>query len=260
MKFVSLNLSYSLLIGTLSLLLASIWQKENPKNQFLKLVIIVTPISVSYYLLIVKELSGLWIVLPLFALAVIAGLMIKDTRMQLLMSLGLLIIVCLISFFHIPKIISDSLTEITNQPSPTYEITNLLEGDNFTQNTDLGKVKVLDFFGTWCAPCIAEMKELKDIKSSLTSYENQLSFAIVCTDVGGDTPEKALNFHAKKELPFLLGYDENSEAHKSFGFTGVPGLVILDKKGNIRFKHEGYNQAEDLKGTLMPILEELLSE
>ena len=245
MKFVSLNLSYSLLIGTISVLLASIWQKETLANPLLKVVLIAAPVSVAYYFLIVKELSGLWIALPLFVIAALVGLMIKDTRMQVMTSLGLILIVGMTSFFHIPKIVSDSLTEIVNIPAPKYEIDNLLEGEDFTHDTDLGRVKILDFFGAWCAPCIAEMEELKAIKSSLTNYENELDFILICTDTGGDTPEKALAFHAKRKLPFLLGYDENAKAHKSFDFTGVPGLVIIDKKGNVRFKHEGYNQAED---------------
>jgi peroxiredoxin len=89
---------------------------------------------------------------------------------------------------------------------------------------------------------------------------NKLLFIIACTDTGGDTNEKAINFHSKRQLPFLLTYDTEARVHKSFGFTGVPGLVIIDKKGKMRFKHEGYNQAENLEKTLIPLLKGLLKE
>ena len=72
--------------------------------------------------------------------------------------------------------------------------------------------------------------------------------------------EKAKKFYTDRKLPFSLLYDNEAVAHKKFGFTGVPGLVILDKKGNIRLKHEGYNTAEDIQATLLPVIHDLLAE
>jgi len=61
-------------------------------------------------------------------------------------------------------------------------------------------------------------------------------------------------------LPFKLAFDYKSTNHKNFNFSGVPALVVIDKKGNIRFSHEGYNQAENLSGTLKTLISELLNE
>jgi len=41
-----------------------------------------------------------------------------------------------------------------------------------------------------------------------------------------------------------LAFDPGGKAHDSFGLTGVPALVIIDRGGRVRFTHEGYNPAE----------------
>jgi len=44
--------------------------------------------------------------------------------------------------------------------------------------------------------------------------------------------------------------DFKAEAHKKFGFTGVPGLVIINKKSNVRLHHHGYNQSKSFQKNL----------
>lgn len=260
MNFISLNLSYSFLIGIISLLIVSIWQHKNVSHFSLKFLLISIPLTSAYYFLIIKELNGLWIVLPMFIITIILGLTVLKRKLKIAMIFGLMAFTSLISFLLIPQIISNDLSQSINKTAPKFEFVDLLTSKKLNNAILYNKVVVLDFFGTWCAPCIAEMNELKEIKQKLSGYQNELTFVIVCTDTGKDTPEKAKKFHSKRQLPFLLAFDYNSSAHKSFKFTGVPGLVIIDKKGKMRFKHEGYNQAEDLQKTLIPVLKELLNE
>ncbi len=260
MNFISLNLSYSFLIGMTSLFLVSLWQSKNPSHPLLKILIITIPLASGYYFLIVREIQGLWIAIPFFTISTFAGLITQRKKLQMITGIGVIAISALVSFLLVPQIVSNNLSEIINEPAPDFELQNLLTGEYLTNNTTTDKVVVLDFFGTWCAPCIAEMDELNKIKNKLSNYSSEMAFIIACTDSGGDTPEKAIKFHSSRQLPFVLAYDKKSMVHKEFGFSGVPALVIMDKKGKIRFKHEGYNQAEDLQGTLIPLLEGMLDE
>ncbi len=248
------------MVGITILFAVSFWQAKNPTNVLLKILILITPIAIVFYLLVVEELSNLWIALPLFLIATVLGQLFKNKTHSLLGFSGLFIITAFICFTYIPDAIAENLSQTLNEPAQQFELQDLLSSEKINNNSVKDKVVVLDFFGTWCAPCIQEMKELKEIKSSLSEYENELEFIVVCTDTGGDTPDKAINFHKKRELPFRLAFDYDSNNHKNFNFSGVPALVVIDKKGNIRFSHEGYNQAENLSGTLRTLLIELLKE
>ena len=260
MKFISLHLSYSFLFGLIVLFGVAWWQQSNPVNGWVRVVVLSLPTILGYYFLIIGQLPGLWIALPFFMLAVIAGLTAKSQPVAFLSGAGVMTAGALVAFLLFPAIISDNLSEQLDEPAPSFALEDIRNERTVDNDALAGRVVVLDFFGTWCAPCIAEMAELKKIKASLAEYGDQIEFTVVCTDTGGDTPEKAKEFYKRHELPFSLWYDHESTVHRSFGFTGVPALVILGKEGNIRFKHEGYNQAEDLEGNLVPFIRGLLEE
>lgn len=54
--------------------------------------------------------------------------------------------------------------------------------------------------------------------------------------------------------------DFKAEADKKFGFTGVPGLIIIDKKSNVKLHHQGYNQSKSLSKNLNKTIQNLLDE
>jgi len=260
MNFISLNLILVVLVGITTLYAVSYWKVKNPTHLLLKIVILFTPIALEFYFLVLKELSNLWIALPLFLIATVLGQIFKTYRSSVLGFSGLFAITAFICLTYIPDAIAENLSQTLNKPAKQFELQDLLSTEKINNESLKNKVVLLDFFGTWCVPCIQEMKELKEIKASLSEHESELDFIVVCIDTGGDTPEKAISFHKKRELPFKLAFEYKSTNHKNFNFSGVPALVVIDKKGNIRFSHEGYNQAENLSGTLKTLISELLNE
>jgi|SRR5436309_5837475 len=56
--------------------------------------------------------------------------------------------------------------------------------------------------------------------------------------------ERFRAFAQRRRLTLPLAFDPGGKAHDSFGLTGVPALVIIDRGGRVRFTHEGYNPAE----------------
>ncbi|MDX1409646.1 MAG: hypothetical protein R3330_15970, partial [Saprospiraceae bacterium] len=105
MKFVSLDLSYAAAVGVLCLLLASWWQQRNASNPLVKVLVLAGPLTILFYMLVVRELPGLWIVLPCFGLAALVGAVTDHRQVKLIATAGLLLGVVVLSTRIIPRII-----------------------------------------------------------------------------------------------------------------------------------------------------------
>ena len=116
-----------------------------------------------------------------------------------------------------------------------------------------GKVVLVNFWASWCPPCIYEMPELTRLKKQM---ENQ-SFEILSLNVGEKKYKvrkfiKLINF----DLPVLL--DTSKETFDSWGVKTLPTSFLIDAEGNIRYRVRG-NPGWDEKNTIT-IIEQLISE
>lgn len=151
------------------------------------------------------------------------------------------------------------LSQVKNEAAPDFSL-QALNRDELIQSADLkGTVSVLDFFGTWCRPCIAELPILEQVRTHFADRRD-FELYLVGNDSGGDNPEKLRRFAEQRQLQLSLAYDEQGSLHRGLGFTGVPALVVIDRYGRIRFTHEGYNASENLEGTLVQVIQNLLEE
>ena len=94
-----------------------------------------------------------------------------------------------------------------------------------------GKVVLVDFWATWCGPCIAE---LPDLKKTYAKYNNKgLEIIGISLDHSKD---KLTKFIAKEEIPWPQQFDglgwENEFAVK-YGIRGIPTMWLIDKQGNL---------------------------
>ena len=88
---------------------------------------------------------------------------------------------------------------------------------DFVKQTN-GKMIIIEFWETWCAPCIEGMEHLKALKSKFPN-----SLEIIC--VSSDRLDKTVEFLAKKDFPFTFIYDEEKSLSKIFPHSGIPGLA-----------------------------------
>ncbi len=97
-----------------------------------------------------------------------------------------------------------------------------------------GKVVFINFWATWCGPCIAEMPSIQKLYDKL---KDRKDIVFVILEVEGNKA-KATKFMENKKLSLPLYYP-NGDFPTEFFRGSLPTTVILDKKGNIAHITEG---------------------
>ncbi len=97
-----------------------------------------------------------------------------------------------------------------------------------------GKVLFINFWATWCPPCIAEMPSIETLYSHFKNNK-EVMFIMIDAD---NNPQKSMDFMEKNGWTIPV-YFPAGNIHGDY-FTGtLPTTVIVDKEGKITFKHSG---------------------
>jgi len=113
------------------------------------------------------------------------------------------------------------------------------DGSTLTPVEWKGKVVFLDFWATWCGPCI---RSFPGVQKLYDKYKNNpdVVFAIVNVwERVEDRFDVVKSFLNKNTYTFPVYYDLKDEMVKGYGVTGIPTKFILDKKGIGRFMEVG---------------------
>lgn len=96
-----------------------------------------------------------------------------------------------------------------------------------------GQPLLVNFWASWCAPCIAEMPDLEEVHQ-LTA--DQLGFVGINTQ---DTPDKAAELVEQTGVTYDLVRDPTGEFSQAFSVFGMPSTFFVDADGNIVGRHTG---------------------
>ncbi len=116
-----------------------------------------------------------------------------------------------------------------------------------------GKVVFLNFWATWCPPCIAEMPSINRLKQK---YESNNDLVFLMVDADGDY-QKSSAFMQKHNYDLPVYISINKVPENIFG-SSLPTTVILDKEGRVVFRHEGSADYESPK--VVEFIDNLLAE
>ena len=118
---------------------------------------------------------------------------------------------------------------IIENPKKLDDLTFLDDKNNQLNLSDFkGKLVLLNFWATWCAPCKEEMPSL-DLLQEMENLNNLKIFPI---NVGQDNLDKSLNFFEDLKIKNLKPYfDSPVTLAKKFQLRGIPTSIIINKNG-----------------------------
>lgn len=127
------------------------------------------------------------------------------------------------------------------------------DGTSFTLSTLKGKVVLIDFWATWCAPCVEEQPELKTLYDTYSEQVKNNTFEIlgVSLDKNKDSWQKAIDRFTIKWIQVSDLKFWKSPVAKLYEIDELPFNVIIDGQGTILAKNlHGKDLEEFLKKTL----------
>lgn len=132
--------------------------------------------------------------------------------------------------------------------TPSFTVKQI-DGTPISLSDYKGKVVLVDFWATWCPPCVESIPHLNEIA---TSYGPK-GIAVIGLTVDRDL-EPVPKFIKDHEIGYPIGVATPAEIELFGGVSGIPTLIIIDRKQRVVAKLVGYQEPAVLKSLIDPLL------
>jgi thiol-disulfide isomerase/thioredoxin len=125
----------------------------------------------------------------------------------------------------------------TTPPRPMPDLEFLDANDKPMRLADLtGKVRLINLWATWCAPCVKEMPSLDRLQAALPKDR----FLVLPISLDGPSKAKVAPFYKEQKLDHLgIFYDKGRKAMSTLGVTLLPTSILVDAAGRELGRIEG---------------------
>ncbi len=143
-------------------------------------------------------------------------------------------------------------TDLIGQPAPDFEGKDL--DDKPVKLADFkGRVLVLDFWATWCGPC---MKAIPQIQKLHEQYAEKPVTVLGMNTDRANVRDKVKSTVSDKKLTFRQFLDADGKISRKYNISGIPCTLLIDKQGVVQAVHVGYSDklAEELSEQIDKLL------
>lgn len=135
-----------------------------------------------------------------------------------------------------------------NSVAPDFSLTNL-DGQKLKLSEYKGKIVLLDFWATWCAPCQEEIPGFVDMQKKYG--DRGLQVIGISMD---DSPAPVRPFYQKHEMNYPVAVGDAQLADRFGGVLGLPVTFLIDRDGKIRQKFVGATEVSTIDKAVQSLL------
>jgi peroxiredoxin len=126
-----------------------------------------------------------------------------------------------------------------NEPLPEFGFASC-DGEARSVADYQGQPLLINFWATWCPPCVRELPGLAELHAELGDEVALLGISV------DEDPDYVRGFLERNQLPYTLAWDSDGIA-TDLGIRSIPVTLAIDSAGKLAGVHRGYADADDLK-------------
>ncbi len=141
-----------------------------------------------------------------------------------------------------------------NKPAPAFELPHLDAAQTITSlDSTNGKIRYLDFWASWCAPCRVSVPAIIQLQADLGGDD----FEVIAVNVD-ENPDAARRFLKRYDINYTVLSDPDASSAADYKLPGMPTSYVLDRDGVIKLVHSGFKPGDmdKIRETITALLEQ----